>query len=177
MQTLTCPIPSDINPLQSNGFMFDIIKLPEIRFFCQDVQIPSLDLPCADFHTPLVTIPLPGDKPTFGDLNITFMIDSTMLNFIALHNWMIGLGFPESHLQYKNFLASRTNSLSPVRLLAEASDATLQILSASNNEIQTIRFENVLPTNLQGLQLMSTTTSTVYLTAQATFKYTLYKFD
>ena len=36
IRTLTCPIPATINPLQNNGFLFSIEKLPDMQYFCQE---------------------------------------------------------------------------------------------------------------------------------------------
>lgn len=171
MQTLTCPVPANINPLQSNGFMFGIQKLPEINYFCQEVTLPSLDLPAGSIDTPLSTIPEPGDKLSFGDLVLTFLIDEDMMNYVALHNWLIGLGFPESHIQYEQFI----NGEKPA--IAAVSDGVLQILSSSNNTIRTIRFVDMFPTSLSQVTLQSTTNDTTYIAATATFKYTYYRFE
>lgn len=176
MQPLTCPIPANINPLQSNGFLFGIQKLPEISFFCQEANLPELTLPTADMASPLVDMPLPGDKPNFGELSITFLIDEEMINYVAIHNWLIGLGFPESHEQYANFISARTDQLNQNPLVAGYSDGTLQILGASNKAVRTIRFVDLVPTSLNSLQLQSTTSETTYLAGNATFRYTLYKF-
>ena len=142
MQTLTCPIPSNINPLQSNGFMFGIKKLPEISYFCQEVVLPSLDLPSSQMDTPLSRVPMPGDKLDFGDLSLTFLIDEEMINYLALHNWLIGLGFPETREQFAEFTSGQAPSM------ASVSDAVLQILSSSNNTIKTIRFVDLFPISL-----------------------------
>lgn len=176
MQTLTCPIPSDINPLQSNGFMFDIVKLPELKFFCQEVTLPELGAPAANFDTPMVNVPLPGEKLSFGELSVTFLIDQNMENYIALHNWMVGLGFPENHEQYRNFISSRTDAVNPNEALAGYSDAVLQILSSTNTPTRTIQFVDLFPTGLQQVTLQSTTQDTTYLAATASFGYTYYKF-
>lgn len=177
MRPLTCPIPSNINPLASNGFMFSILKLPEIQFFCQEANIPSIDAPAAQMETSLVLTPIPGDKLDFGDLSITFLIDEEMSNFTALHDWIIGLGFPESHAMYRNFISTRLNNLVTNELTAGYSDAVLQILNSSNNPIRTIRFVDVMPVSLSSLQLQSTTQETTYLAGQASFRYSFYKFE
>lgn len=177
MQTLTCPVPSNINPLQSNGFMFGINKLPEISYFCQEVNLPDLQLPAADIGNPLVDVPVPGEKLSFGELSITFLIDDSMANYVAVHNWMIGLGFPESHTQYQAFISTRTNQLNNNELVAGFSDGTLQILNSSNNASRTVHFTDMFPTSLQSLQLQSTVNDTTYLAATATFRYTSYKFE
>jgi len=176
MQTLTCPIPANINPLQSNGFLFSVTKLPEISFFCQEATVPSIDLPSADTENPLVLNPMPGEKLSFGEFSIMFLIDEAMTNYIAVHNWLIGLGFPERHEQYSNFIGSRTDAVNTNELLAGYSDGVLQILNSSNNVARTIRFVDMFPTSLQSLQLQSTTMDTVYLAGNATFRYTYYNF-
>lgn len=177
MQTLSCPVPSNISPLQNNGFKFSIQKLPEVTFFCQEITLPSLDLPAADFGNPLVNAPMPGEKLTFGDLSMTFLIDSDMTNYVAIHNWMVGLGFPQSHDQYKNFISSRTDELNRNQLLAGYSDGTLSILNAFGTSIKTILFINLFPTALSSIQLQSTVSDVVYLAGNANFRYTYYRIE
>lgn len=177
MQTLSCPIPNNINPLQNNGFMFSILKLPELNYFCQEVTLPNIDSPAAEMDTPLVMNPMPGDKMTFGELSIQFLIDEDLTNYKALHNWMVSIGFPKSHEQYRNFINERTNSLTPSELNASYSDCVLAILNSSNRPASTIRYIDAFPTSLAQLTLQSTTSDTQYLAAQATFRYTYYQFD
>jgi len=176
MQPLTCPIPSNINPLQSNGFLFGVNKLPEISFFCQEATLPELTLPSADMESPLTMMSLAGDKLTFGELSVTFLIDEEMINYVAIHNWLVGLGFPESHEQYQNFISNRTDQLNISPLVSGYSDGTLQILGSSNKAVRTIQFVDLVPTSLSSIQLQSTTSETTYLAGSASFRYTLYKF-
>lgn len=175
MKTLTCPIPTNINPLQNNGFMFNILKYPEIQFFCQEVNLPEISLPPAIFQNPFVKIPVPGDKIDFGDLQITFMINENMDNYKAIYDWLVGLGFPESNDQYKNFIQSKTNALAPNDSTASSSDAILQILGSNNTPVKTIQFVDVIPTALSSLQLQTVTQDTTYIMGQATFAYTSFK--
>lgn len=177
MLPLTCPIPSNINPLQSNGFMFSVNKLPEIAFFCQEVSIPAIQLPSADIESPLVLAPIPGEKMTFNDLSVTFMIDENMINYVAVYDWIVGLGFQESHSQYRALMQERIGSLARNELVAGYSDGTLSILNSSNNPIRTVRFVDMYPTSLSSVQLQSTTTDTTYLAGVVDFKYTYYYFD
>lgn len=174
MQPLTCPIPGNINPLQSNGFMFAINKLPEVTYFCQEAVLPELDLPTASISNPLINYPIPGEKLTFGALTITFIIDEEMTNYKAVHDWMVGLGFPRQREQYRAFL--NKDAMAITELSKGYSDASLQILNSANNAIRTITFRDVFPTNLSSIQLQSTADSTVYLAGSATFMYTMYEF-
>lgn len=178
MQTLTCPVPDNINPLQSNGFMFNILKLPEIQFFCQEVSIPEIAMPYVSMATPLVNTKFPGDKPDYGDLTVQFLIDESMDNYVAIHRWLIGMGFPESWEQYTDFIYGRTSNLNISNETAAAvSDGVLQILNSSNNVARTIYFTDIFPTSLNSLQLQSSTQDTTYLAGVATFGYTLYRIE
>lgn len=174
-QTLSCPIPNNINPLQSNGFQFNITKLPDLSFFCQEVNIPGMTLPSPELSNPFSIAPVPGDKLDFDDLTVQFLIDEEMNNYISIQAWMVALGFPKNYEQYRKFIGDQRGNL--VTELAKGySDATLQILNSSNNPIRTITFRDVFPVSLQSLTLQSTTDSTQYLTGVATFKYTYYEF-
>lgn len=171
---LTCPFPSNINPLSPNGFMFTISRIPEVSFFCQEVQLPSVSLSNIEMPTPFVHYPLAGDTMDFGDLSIQFLVDSEMANYKSIFNWLRGLGFPENNLQYTDQVSSE-NGVSEVQ--ASSSDATLSILNGNNQPIQTVRFIDVLPLSLESLTFLSTSQDVQYLIGNATFKYAYYKFE
>lgn len=177
MLSLTCPVPNNINPLQSNGFMLKINKLPEISFFCQEANVPSIDLPAAVQASPLIEDSHPGDKVTFGDLNVTFLIDEDLVNYKAVYNWMMGLGFPKSHDQFANFINSQDPNTNLSVSAASVSDGVLQVLNSSNNPVASFMFRDMYPMSLSSLQLQSTTTETTYLAGQATFRFTLFEIE
>lgn len=175
MQPLTCPVPNNINPLQSNGFLFSIDKLPEITFFCQEANIPEINLPPADMDSPLSVSPIPGDKPSFGDLTVIFLVDEEMKNYKAVYNWIVGMGFPEANAQYRDFVGSRTNELFTSELTAGYSDGILQVLNNNNKPARTIQFVDLFPTNLQSLTLQSTLNDNQYLAGTVSFRYSFFK--
>jgi hypothetical protein len=39
---------------------------------------------------------LPGDKILFEDFSLRFLVDENLENYMEIHNWIRGLGFPES---------------------------------------------------------------------------------
>lgn len=165
-----------MNLLQSNGFMFAINKLPNLSYFCQEVSIPGISLPVADINTPLSKVPFAGDKIEFDNLTIEFLINEDMSNYKAIHDWLIGLGFPELHQQYKDFLAQNSSTLLYTPALASSSDGVLSILNSANNSIRTINFVDLIPVSLAAIQLRSTTDDTTYLAGVATFDYNYYSF-
>ena len=177
MKTLTCPIPNNINPLQSNGFLFTINKIPSLSYFCQEVSVPGISLPTADVNSPLSRVPYAGDKVSFDDLTVEFLINEDMSNYKAIHDWIVSLGFPELHQQYADFINENTTTLSRSPVMASTSDGVLSILNSSNNVVRTVQFIDLVPTNLATVTLRSSTDDTTYLAGVATFAYNYYSFE
>lgn len=174
MTILEGPLPSNVNPLSSNGFRFGIQKIPEIEFFCQSVTLPGLTLNSYALGTPLSTMGIPGETLDFSALEVEFMVDAEMRNYLSIWRWMIGLGFPETHQQYTNFLA--LDPLKNTDLSRNLSDGTLSILNNSFVPTQTIQFIGMFPISLDRLTLQATSTDVNYLTCNASFQYSHYRF-
>lgn len=174
MPILSCPVPSNINPLSSNGFNFSIEKIPEVSFFCQEVNLPGITLPSADINTPLSIVPVAGDIINFDDLQVQFLVDENMSNYTALYNWINGLGFPADHQQYTDFIANQNRGYG--RLSREYSDATLQILGSNLLTVKTVRFIDIIPINLSSMTFQSTNNDVTYIVGNATFKINRYEF-
>lgn len=172
--TISCPIPDNITPLSPNGFMFSISKLPSVSYFCQQVDLPGITLGVPEQNTPLSTVPIPGEMLTYDQLQIQFLIDSEMRNYKAIHDWMIGLGFPQDNNQYTN-LQSQDN-MQRSELAKNYSDGALAILSGSNTVSQAIQFIDLFPISLGSITFQSTNQDVQYLVGNASFRYTYYKF-
>ena len=82
------------NFLSPVGFKFALKRSPAVAFFCNEANIPSMDLGVAEQPTYLKNIPTPGDKIQFGDLNLRFLVDEDLKNYMEIQNWIRGLGFP-----------------------------------------------------------------------------------
>ena len=173
--TITCPIPSNINPLSPNGFMFSIQKLPELNFFAQSVNLPGITLGSPEFGNPFQTQPIPGESLTYDQLTVQFLVDETMSNYQAIYNWIVALGFPNDYEQYTTFINDDARGITS-ELATNYSDATLQILSGNNQIVKTIQFIDLFPIALDSLQFAGTNTDVQYLIGNATFRYGYYKF-
>lgn len=173
---LTCPIPSNINPLSPNGFMFSIEKLPELTYFCQEVNIPGITLGEPALFNPFAQVPVPGDSLTYDSLNVKFLVDEDMTNYIAIYNWIVALGFPQSYDQYINFVSeSQFGSLG--ELAKNYSQATLSILGNTNTPKKYIQFVDIFPTNIGTLTFQSTNQDVQYIVGDATFRFSYYTFN
>ena len=71
---------SNRNFLSPVGFKFSIAKIPKADFFANQANIPGIDLGFAVQPTYLKDLPVPGDKLTYGDFNLRFIIDENMEN-------------------------------------------------------------------------------------------------
>lgn len=177
MANLTCPNPTNINPLSPTGFMLSIQKLPNIAFFAQEVTLPSVDLPPIDVNTPLSRISVTGETLTYGEFTINFMIDEDMQNYSSVYNWLKGLGFPQDHQQYTDFIeeSRAQNSIyAKSENLSSYSDATLSILGSNNTPIRNITFVDMHPVSLSSLQFTANASDVNYLIGSATFRYTYF---
>lgn len=171
--TLQCPLPGNINPLSPNGFLFTVTKLPDVSFFCQQVNLPGITLGEPEFANPFSRQPIPGDSLTFDTLNVQFLVDEEMKNFTAIYDWMVGLGFPENYTQYQELVGSRAKGQS--ELIANVSDATLIILGSNNVKVKEIYFKDVFPTSIESLLFSTTSTEVNYLVGNAQFRFGYYK--
>ena len=163
------------NFLSPTGFKFGLKRSPGVAFFCNQANIPSLDLGVAEQPSYLKDIPLPGDKMQFGDLNLRFLVDEDLVNFMEIQNWMRGLGFPESLAEFNELKEEAI--LGPMGKSTEDvySDGTLQILSSNLIPKFQVVFNDLFPYSLSTVTFDATDTDIEYFTADVSFKYTLYQ--
>jgi hypothetical protein len=169
-------LPNNINALTPNGFNFSITKLPEVSFFCQRVLIPSISLPTVDQLNPFINRPIPGEIMSFSELTVQFLIDENMSNYKSIFRWMVALGFPESHEQYKSFMGNQDSTVYS-ELARNYSDATVGVLDAQNNITNSFKFYDIFPIALDPIQLESTAMDVNYVIGSATFKYSYFTID
>ena len=105
-------------------------------------------------------IPTPGDMMDFGDLNIRFLVDEDLKNYMEIQNWMRGLGFPESVQEFRDLETS--GKLPKKDYVQEGhdiySDGTLQILSSNFNAKFNVMFKDLWPYSLSTLNFDATDT-------------------
>ena len=160
------------NFLSPAGFQFSLSKHPKVDFFCTSARLPEISLDLALQPSYLKDIDVPGEKLTYGDLTLRFLVDEDMTNYMSVHNWLTGLGFPETT---RDFVDLTTDDDGIKNVMSEQfSDGSLSILN-SNYRINTIvKFKDLFPVSLTSLEFDTSITDIQYFTAEATFKYTVY---
>jgi hypothetical protein len=185
--------PTKLDYASPTQFKFSIIKLPKVEYFCTAVNIPGITLGGTMVQpSPLKDIPIPGEKLTYEPLQMTFLVDENLENFQEIHGWLVGLGFPRDHSEFRDLVSSGndrfpaknqsiSNEIGKVKygspnVGGTYSDATLTILSSKNNSELEVRFRNMFPTGLTGLQYNQQAADVDYLTATVSFEYEIYDF-
>ena len=159
------------NFLAPVGFKFTLAKYPKVDFFSNSARIPEITLGTAIQSSYLKDIDIPGEKLTFGDLNIRFLVDENMENYMAVHNWLKGVGFPETPQQFKD----QTTNSDGLRDEKEVfSDGSLHILNSNFQDVAIVKFNDLFPVGLTSLEFDATETDINYFTAEATMRYTVY---
>ena len=185
--------PTKLDYASPTQFKFSILKLPKVEYFCTSVNVPGIELSSGGQQgTTLKDIPLPGNKLTYEPLQMRFIVDENLENFQEIHGWLVGLGYPRDHNEFQNLLTAGTDrfpsrstskssepgkdKLPTIDIGGTFSDATLTVLSSKNNAQVEVRFRDVYPTGLTGLQYDQQSADVDYLTATVSFNYLVYDF-
>jgi len=159
------------NFLAPVGFKFSLSKFPKVSFFSNTARIPDITLGTAIQSTYLKDIDVPGEKLTYGELNVRFLVDENLENYMKIHNWLTGLGFPESA---QDFIVKTTNEDGIRDLKEQFSDGSLHILNSNFKDTAVVKFKDLFPIYLTSLEFDATESDINYFTADVTFKYTIY---
>ena len=72
--------PEEIDYSAPSQYRFSIIQLPKVQFFTTACNIPGVNMGDAIFPTPFTDVPVQGDKLTFDNLIISFIVDESLEN-------------------------------------------------------------------------------------------------
>ena len=181
--------PDKLDYASPTQFKFGIHQLPKVEFFTVSASVPSISADTIIHPTPFKDIPIVGEKLTYENLSITFQIDEYLENYISLHNWMKGIGFPTDRQEFRTFRDVTSNTPAsgktpPVDLVGKAvpdralySDAYIMILSNKNNPIVEVNFQNIFPISLGALDFTQNVSDVEYMTATAEFAYQIYEIN
>ena len=192
MATAQSPLarqPDKLDYASPTQFKFGIHQLPKVEFFTLSANVPGISAGVATQPTPFKDIPIVGDKLTYENLSITFQIDEYLENYVSLHNWMKGIGFPTDRQEFRTYRDVTSNTPaggkepsidlvgSATHDIALYSDAYLMVLSNKNNPIVEVNFQNVFPVSLGALEFTQSVTDIEYMTATAEFAYQIYEIN
>jgi hypothetical protein len=162
---------SNRNFLSVTGFKFTLARYPKVDFFSNSARIPQITLDVARQSSYLKDLDVPGEKLNYGDFTIKFVVDEDMENYIIIHDWLTGLGFPEITTQFKDLTTIENKR----DMKAQFSDGTLRVLNSNFKEVAKVKFLDLFPVSLSSLDFDASASDVQYFTAEVSFKYTVYQ--
>jgi len=169
--------PANPNPLQPNKFQLNFSRIPNVQFFCQNVDVPGISLAEIAITNPFVELYSPGEKAIYDLLNVTFVVDERMSSWREIHDWIRAMTFPKEYEEYLQLnKLNRQAGFAPSKM-PQFSDATLTILNSSNRPNIIFKFHDIFPTTISSFVLSAADSPESILTADATFRYTYYDIE
>lgn len=158
--------PETHNNLTNNKFRFVLTRCPTMTYFCQRANVPSLSFGTSVQSNPTgISIRRPGTSYVYEDLQVGFAVDENMKNWLEIHDWIKDLGI---------------SYVGATEVLAEAQkvcSAYVLVLNSNYRPILAVKYKNVYPTFLSGIEFDSSLTDTDVVIATATFAYTHYEIE
>jgi len=148
-----------LSPLE---FRVTIKRLPNVEFFVQRANIPSISVQPVELPNPFNKTYVTPDKLQYSNLDLTFIIDEEMNNYLEVYNWISDIAFPRDFNEFKRINES-TDGLE--------SDITIQILNSHKNLNLEAKFINCFPISISDVVLDTTQSDLTYTEATATFQY------
>ena len=164
-------VPDNLNYLSNISFRLTMLDAPNLTWFCQATNVPGVSIEGIDVFTPYVTIPYAGNKVSFEELSVRFIVDEHMKNWIEIYDRIIALGLAEGGEKYrllkaKSDLTQRGGTVSTL---------VLTVLTSAMNPQMEFHFYEAFPITLSALDFDSANTDLEYFTATAGFRYTNYE--
>ena len=150
-------MPNFLNP-SSFVLTLDSQTYSGAEFTIQTMILPDVSADGAPLPWKQVDVAMASDKITFGQFEISYLIDEDLLNYKEIFDWM------------KSNVESVHTATNHVR------DLTLTVMNSANNVTKQIKFVDAYPTSISSLPFDITTTDVEYLTAVVMFEYSYYEF-
>ena len=154
--------PLDDNYLMNNSFRFNIQRSPTVSYFCQRANIPAFSFNFIEQPTRFgAKVYKVGTSYEYSELEISFIVDERMKNWLEIHDWMRSLSNAEDSSEFVPFEQ-------------QTSTAELIVLTSSYRPYLAVSFDDVFPISLSSIDFDSTISETEPIIASTTFRYSTY---
>ena len=167
MSKLTTTQPSTINQLNIVSFEVNFSRLPNVEYFCLRVNIPAVILGEAFQPMPFMNLPVEGDTLSFESMNLSFILDEDMQNYMEIYSWLTALGFPRDYEQFKTLKPASEAS----EYASMFSDMDIMLQTNKSNPNYKITFNDVFPTSLSSVQFDTSVSALEPIVVDATFNF------
>jgi len=166
MATLT----TNTNFLSPVEFQLVLNRLPNVEFFIQSANIPGISSSGTERPSPFKTINEPSDKVTYDDFTVGVLCDEDMVAYREVSDWLVALTYPDNFQQYANLTPAPDGA-------GKKSDGSLVVLNSNKNANVTIKFTDLFPVSVSGLQLSTSESDLTPPVFEITFKYSNYTIE
>ena len=157
--------PTSTNYLYQTFYKFQMRRLPKVNYFMQKVSLPDF-ASGGPIEQPTRFVPVkhPNKNVSFENLTIEFLVDENLENWRELYDWMRTIYLVNN---YKKFESETSTHFT---------EGSILLLNSAMNVNKEIRFHNLLPISLSGIDFDSTDTDLSPRIATATFAFDFYEF-
>ena len=132
----------------------DSSEYANIQFFCTSASVPSISQAPVSTSFKNFNASVPGDTVDYNTLDLTFVVDEEMKNYLEIHDWML-----------------ENNSSKP-----KYKDVLLYIQTNKNTLNKQVRFHDAFPISLDTLSFTTQDTSVEYISCAVSFSYNKFTF-
>lgn len=144
------PKNQNTNFLSTNRATLQIKGLEDLEFSVIGFNLPSIELPVTPVETTFLTGKEAGDKPIYGDVVVTFIVDEDMKNYLAILNWIEALVFHRKDMPRNT-------------------DGLITVYSSHNNPLLRIKLYELIPSYVSELPFAEHDTETTPVVVNAHF--------
>lgn len=169
--------PDNENLLQTTGFRFVLTKAPEVVYFCQSATIPSISVGSTDIINKYPTLHLADPKINYEPLNITFLVNEDMGNWMEIYSWMRSFAIHDEKLYPRTVAELKTNAQKVGDPSDYQVDGTLIILNSNSRPQASVTFKDIFPTSMSDIELNATDGEASQVSCTVTFSYRDYSVE
>ena len=156
----------DYNMLKSNSFQFNIDRMPETTFRIVSINLPDISVPAPMAPSAASSQWFPGSTSEFSQLVLVFLVDENLKNYEEIYRWIT----QQRYNVAGDFQAKNTTESNLV------SDGTMLTLDNASNPNRVIKFYDLFPTSLSGLDFNTRSTDPTPVECTATFYFSRFVF-
>ena len=172
---------------QQSQFKVFLPLFPTTEWFVVRANIPGVSLGQAVQTTPMIDMPIIGDKLTYDDFYVTFLVDEELKNYTEMHDWLINCAAPQQRSQFRG--KERPDGI-PKRPQTEIMDLVLGnvkqsdrdlysnldlfIMSSKNNPVVKIQMVEAFPISLTNIEYSHQESDVTYAECTATFAFSYF---
>jgi len=172
---------------QQSQFKVFLPLFPTTEWFVVRANVPGVSLGQAVQTTPMLDMPIIGDKLTYDDFYVTFLVDEELKNYTEMHDWLINCAAPQKRSQFGG--KERPDGI-PRRPQTEIMDLVLGnvsqsdrdlysnldlfIMTSKNNPVVKIQMVEAFPISLTNIEYSHQESDVTYAECTATFAFSYF---